>query len=123
MATFGKTSNGIDSVADTAEQKRVSKATPSVNGTLTKITARVWYQSFGGAATSMNAKAVIYSDNAGEPNALLAVSDEVTVNNSSEQEIDFPFSGENQIEVISGTDYWIGCHNDSASILAHQIKA
>jgi hypothetical protein len=70
--------------------------------------ARIWN---GGTVTS-NTKLVIYSDTAGEPDALLAVSDEflLTTAMSSEAARAYTFSGANQISITSGTPYWIGVH-------------
>lgn len=106
MATFGKTTNGTLFTQSSADRKRVSAAVPASSGTATKITLRTWVES-----GSTVAKGVIYSDNAGAPNALLAVSDEVTISNTSEAEVDFPLSGANQISIVSGTTYHIGFHH------------
>lgn len=106
MATFGKTSDGASETASSADRKRVSSASPSTNGTATKITVRCRLD----AAGSTVAKGIIYSDTTGAPDALLATSDEVTVNSTTEAEVDFPLSGGNQIAVTSGTTYWIGVH-------------
>src|SRR3990167_10457982 len=103
MLTFGKTSNGDSSSGTSTETKKVSQATPIKDGVLTNLRARIWR----GAGTA-NAKAVVYSDNAGQPDALLATSDEVSISNTSESEVNFPFSGGNQINLTAGTPYWIG---------------
>src|SRR3990167_6995396 len=106
MATFGKTTDGSSMITGIGAAKFVSTASPSSSGIATKLTARLDLS----AAGSVPAKGVIYSDNAGSPDALLATSDEVTVTNTTEQAIDLPFSGANQLTVSSGTNYWIGIH-------------
>ena len=111
MAVFGKTTNGADSIQQNGQRKVVSKATPSSNGTVTSLTARIWRSS-----ANPLARAVIYADNAGAPGALLATSDELTISNSSEAEITFTFSGGNQISIVSGTPYWIGILFDAQTM-------
>src|SRR3990167_1846810 len=97
MATFGKTTDGSSMITGIGAAKFVSTASPSSSGIATKLTARLDLS----AAGSVPAKGVIYSDNAGSPDALLATSDEVTVTNTTEQAIDLPFTG---------TNHWIGIH-------------
>lgn len=108
MATFGKTTDGASTQQYTSDRKLVSKASPASNGTVTGGTVRIYTAS----AVNVPCRAVIYSDNAGEPNALLAVSDDTSFNSASEIAVNFTFSGANQISVVAGTDYWIGVHYD-----------
>jgi len=82
----------------------VCSATPSSSGTVTNGHGRVRITATG----TTSAKMVIYSDSGGEPNAPLAVSDEVTVDWTTSTETNFAFSGANQISIVSGTPYWIG---------------
>lgn len=105
MATFGKTTNGADQSQSSTDRKKVSSAVPASSGTATSITIR-------GRITAENTviKGVIYSDNAGAPDALLAVSDEITVNSTTEQDWTGALSGGQQIAITSGTTYWIGWH-------------
>ena len=110
-ANFGKTTNGSSSGASTLDKKVASSFTPSGSGILESLTARVWVTS-----DSTLARGFIYSDNGGSPAALLAVTDDKTVSNTSEQEVTFTFSGSNQIAITEGTTYWIGVHwNDPGS--------
>ena len=51
-----------------------------------------------------------YSDSAGSPTNLLAVTDDSTFTNTTEWEVTANFTGGNQITVNSGTQYWIGFH-------------
>jgi hypothetical protein len=103
MATFGKLTDGAAASTGSVDQKFVSAATPTTSGVVTKATIRVWVSS-----GSTTAKAVIYGDTAGAPGALLATGDEVTISNTTEQAIDFSFSGAQQISVVANTQYWIG---------------
>lgn len=106
MATFGRTDDGSSSNSITADQKWVTPATPTGGGVVTKLTCRCWVNNTG----STVAKGVIYSDAAGEPDALLATSDEVAITNNVEGANEFPFSGGAQITVVGSTQYWIGIH-------------
>lgn len=106
MATFGNTGNGANVQTQSADRKYAYKASPSTSGIVTGGTARVWLS----AAGSSNAKLIIYSDNSGEPDALLAVSDEVAITNTSEQAINFTFSGVNRLSITASTQYWVGIH-------------
>lgn len=105
MATFGKTDDGTNQTNITVDQIMVSSGSPASSGTATKLTMRCWV-----ASTSTVARGVIYSDVLGEPSALLATGDEVTISNTSVAEVDFPLSGLNQIAILSGVTYWIGTH-------------
>ena len=103
MATFGKTTNGASQSQSSTDRKKVSSAVPASSGTATSITIR-------GRVTVENTviKGVIYSDSGGLPDALLAVSDEITVNSTTEQDWTGALTGGNQISITSGTTYWIG---------------
>jgi hypothetical protein len=103
MPTFGQTGNQGSSSASTADKTAVSVATPGSSGTVDSATARVFMS--GGSTL---AKFCIYADNAGEPGAKLAESNQITISNTTEQAINFPFSGVNRINIVSGTPYWIG---------------
>jgi hypothetical protein len=96
-STFGYT--GVsDSNASTFGGLYVSNFTsPADLGNITQITAFI-------ATGGTLAKAVIYSDNNGKPNALLAQSSQVSVSGASGTWINFPiiYSGE------SNTPYWLG---------------
>lgn len=105
MATFGKITNSSGSTSSSIDRKKVSSAIPSSNGTATSITIR-------GRVTSENTviKGVIYSDSGDAPDALLATSDEITVNSSTEQDWTGNLTGAQQISITAGTKYWIGFH-------------
>ena len=106
MSTFGNTGDGANVQTQSADRKYAYKASPSTSGIVTGGTARVWLS----AAGSSNAKLIIYSDNSGEPDSLLAVSDQVAITNTSEQAIDFTFSGVNRLSITASTQYWVGIH-------------
>lgn len=105
MATFGKLTDGASNSTSSADSKIASSASPSTNGTVQSLTARVWVSS-GTSAT----RAIIYSDAAGVPGNLLAVSADLTVSNTTEAANTFTFSGANAINIVAGTTYWIGVH-------------
>lgn len=96
----------------------VCSATPASSGTVTAGSGRVRITSAG----STKAKVIIYSDSGGEPNAPLAVSDEVTVDWTSSTDTSFPFSGANQISVTGGTAYWIGFMFDDPGTPSFEMK-
>lgn len=102
-ATFGKTTDGAGSTSSAVDRKKVSSAVPSSSGTATSISVRGAM-----ATTTCVIKGVIYADSSGAPGALLAVSDEITVNSTTVQEWVGNFSGANRINIVSGTTYWIG---------------
>lgn len=109
MATFGTTADGANASNWSIDRACLSSGSPASSGTATKLTARIWLI---GGATSCKVKGIIYANSGGNPGALLAVSDEVTITNTVEQAVDLPLSGANQISVVSGTTYWIGYHNE-----------
>lgn len=104
MATFGKTTNGGSTSNSSANRVWVSKHSPGTSGVIQTGHARC----FLSAAGSTNLKACVYADSSGEPGALLAESDVLVLTSTTEAERVFTFSGENIIEVVGGTDYWIG---------------
>lgn len=103
--SFGNTTNGGGSTGITVDRITVSPATPTSSGIITAGHARVWVS--GG---SSNSRLVVYSDLAGEPNNLLAVSDVLVITGTSETQENYTFSGVNQIGITAGTSYWIGVH-------------
>ena len=103
MPTFGKLTDGAGASASTANKTAVSTATPSASGVVVAGHMRMWIAS-GSTTTAM----VIYADSGGSPAALLAQSDALTLSNTSEAQVDYTFSGSNQIAIVNGTAYWIG---------------
>lgn len=103
VTQLGNTTNGTGSSSSSANKTVVSKATAFVDGTVTDGHARLWVDS-GTASVQM----VVYSDNAGNPDALLGLSNSVTISNTTETLIDFVFSGVQQAGITTGDDYWIG---------------
>lgn len=108
MATFGKTTNGASTQSYTSDRKLVSLATPTTSGTVTAGVCRM----YTATAVSVPVRMVIYSSTAGEPDALLAVSDDTSFNSNTEADRAFTFSGANQIQITGGVGYWIGPHYD-----------
>lgn len=107
MATFGKTDVGAtDAAFPSANSKSACKFTLSEAGYVTKLT--IYYQSAGGHEGG-NAKGLIYSvDESGEPDALIAVTEEVAVPYSIFDWVEFPFSSPVYLEA---GDYYLGAHS------------
>lgn len=105
MATFGKTSNGASSTLHNAGRLTLSQAVLSEAAILSKG----WFRSLSSNTTqAKHFKFVIYSDNAGEPDALLHTSAEATYTSTSAAFRDAAFAGES---LAAGT-YWIGAIYD-----------
>src|SRR5688572_16038673 len=106
MATFGKATDGTNVQTFSGDRIYLSTATPSSSGTVTNGNGRVRVTSAG----TSEVRCVIFADNGGTPDggAFLAMSDEVIVDWTTSTDTDFPFSGGNQISIVSGTPYWIG---------------
>jgi hypothetical protein len=100
MATFGNTVGHNTNISALATNfKQGSKYTLSEDGTVTKLSL------FMRDATGV-ARAVIYTDAAGSPDALMAVSNEVTFSSSgSDIWVDFPLPAG---VPLSAGDYWLG---------------
>lgn len=113
MANFGNETDGASSTtildAD-GDNKWVSSASPASSGTVVSMTHRLHV-----TAGSVNVRGIIYSDNAGAPGTLLAVTDDGNVTGTAEAAVTLNFSGANIISITSGTTYWIGLHWQSPS--------
>src|SRR3546814_79480 len=104
METFGRIGDGGSSSGSSADSDLVNRSTETSSeapssGALVDVRARLWVDS-----GSTLAKGVIY-DSSGN---LLAVGDEITISNTSEDEIVLPFSGANAISIVGGTSYSYG---------------
>ena len=105
MATFGQTGNNASSSASSADSEIANKAadaesTPASNGTLDAVVARLFLSDVG----STVARGIIWDVDGN----LLATGDEVTISNTTEQEITLPFSGASRISLVAGTKYSYG---------------
>ena len=106
MATFGQTGDGTNTGTSSADANLANRSTeanssPASNGTLVSVNARLWLSATG----SSKMQAALWDASTGAP---LCVSDEVTVTNTTEQEIVFNFSGGNAISLTAGTSYTYG---------------
>jgi len=101
VATFGKLTNGSSSTSSSSDKCVVSAATPATSGTITAASARLWMSS-GSTAVRF----VIYSDTGGVPDVLLGQSTAVTLSVTTETQIDFTLP--TGVDVVQGTQYWIG---------------
>jgi hypothetical protein len=76
MSTFGKTTDGATNTASTVDKKAASSASPATSGTVSSMTFRTWNSGAG----TYKIRGFIYSDTAGAPDALLAVTDDGVIN-------------------------------------------
>lgn len=104
LSQLGQTSNSGSSSTSSSDKTVLSRFTASTTGTLVTGHARLWLSASGSAATSL----CVYSDVSSAPGTRLAQSTVVSVTNTTEDEIDFVFTGGNQITITNGTSYWIG---------------
>lgn len=116
--TCGETGNNSSSQNNSSDRKVLSSCSPVSSGTLTSGVARVNLDAAGSSAS----KLVIYSSTLGEPDALLATSDEVTITNTTEEAISYTFSGAEQIAITSGTTYWVGIHYTDPGVPSVQVS-
>ncbi|MDX6505131.1 MAG: hypothetical protein QOE29_2256, partial [Gaiellaceae bacterium] len=109
--TFGTTTIGTSTDLASADYKEVSRYT-AVAGTVTKLTGYI--SGLGPNTGSQLVRAVMYADSAGNPGALLGVSNAVTVAAGQPWGwVDFPFPS--AIPVSAGTiwmGYIAGANND-----------
>lgn len=100
---LGNTADDASSSSSSGNKTTVSKFTAAASGTVTVGHARLWVDS-GTASVQM----CVYADSSGAPGALLALSNALTISNTTEAVNDFTFAGAQQASITSGTDYWIG---------------
>lgn len=112
-----------NSVSILSDIKIASKLTTTSSGTLKS--GRVKLRSADSFTEPSSIKMVVYSDNAGAPDALLATSDEITVNPDGTTRAwrYFTFSGANQIAIANATDYWYGIIISAASPVTVQMSS
>ena len=119
MATFGDLDGaGTNVQTFSGDRSYVDQATPASSGVVTNGRGRVRLTATG----STLARMVIYSDSGDEPDAKLALSDEVTVDWTVSAETNFPFSGANQISIVSGTPYWRGFIFDDPGVPSFEMR-
>jgi len=105
IQTFGQTGDGSNTGTSSADANLANRSTeanssPASNGTLVSVQARLWLS----AAGSSLAQAALW-DSSGN---LLATSGEITITNTTEQELTFTFTGGNAISLTAGTGYTYG---------------
>jgi hypothetical protein len=103
MTTLGKTTTGTTTTSSSGNKTVVSPATASASGTLATGQFRVLITSGTG-----DLNLVVYADSGGSPGALLAVSDTLTISNTTMAWNVFTFSGANQISITNATTYQVG---------------
>lgn len=108
MSTFGYETIGATPSADWANYKAVDKFALSEDGDISKLTAAL-----ANGASACHAKAIIYSDSAGSPDALIATGAEVAIADSqAEGWVDFPMAS--VVSLDAGT-YWLGVIGDASA--------
>lgn len=103
MTVLGLNTAGSTTNTSSGNKCVVSPFTPSTSGTV--VSGGVYSAIDGGTG---NMTVVVYADSSGLPGALLATSDAFAVTNTTLAFNTTTFSGANQINVSSGTQYWIG---------------
>src|SRR5690242_14384326 len=78
VTQLGNTMDSASTSASSANKTVVSKATASVNGTITAGHARLWVD-----AGTASVKMCVYADSSGTPGSLLALSDALTLSNTT----------------------------------------
>jgi hypothetical protein len=112
--TFGKTAIGASWVNVAVNFKQASAYVLPVSGTVTKLS--IYMDGNGSGVGDQLLKAVIYSDVAGVPTALLGTSVEVTITDGQAPGwVDFTFSV--PIDLLAGT-YWLGLIAGDVSVTA-----
>ena len=101
MTALGKTTNGTGESFSSAAKTVVSKHTASATENIISGAARLWVDT-GTASVRM----CVYADSAGDPGALVSISDAEIISNTTEAEIPFTFPGTDG--VVNGSDYHIG---------------
>lgn len=111
--TIGSTSNGSDITSSGSTRHRVSLANAATRvSDVDEMFIRIWIDS-----GSADVYGVVYEDDGGQPGNLLYTSDLVTVSNTSNQEVSFPFSS--PFDVEAGTSLWIGYRNITSDGTLH----
>jgi pimeloyl-ACP methyl ester carboxylesterase len=104
--TFGNTNVGTYQDQNDAHAKSASYFTCNYTGTITDIFAYVAREDAVG-----DGAAAIYADNEGSPGALIAATDEATVNTTFSW-VDFPLLS--PVNVTAGTGYWLAISSNNA---------
>jgi len=109
--TFGRRNYGNGDINNLlTDQKGVCKFTLPEKGEIEKLTIYGHFPYSGPAPPKI--KGVIYSDSAGSPSTLLAVTEELSVSYSAVRLIDLPFAS--RITLEAG-DYWLGIHHEEGA--------
>lgn len=106
--TFGNATTGTENLSTQANRKEVSKFVMTEYGQVTKLTGYLK----GDGAASMSMRGVIYTDSAGDPDAFLGSTAEVTIALGDEVYAWRDFSFAVPVALEPGT-YWIGYHTDA----------
>lgn len=110
IGELGKTTDGANNTSSGSSRKRVSVHTMTEDGANLSAFIRC-YVSTG----TQNVRALIYTDLAGEPGEILAVSDELVVSNTTAQWNEFTFPAAQRRFLQNGVAYWVGYINEANS--------
>ena len=88
------------------------KASPDSSGIINSAS----FYGYTDSGATRNFRGVIYSYDSSSSGTLLAYTDDVAYTNTSASKLTASFSGDNIIEVSSGTNYWIGIHGDGGGV-------
>lgn len=100
---LGNTTDSASTSASSGDKTSVSKFTATASGKVTAGHARMFVDT--GTA---QVKLCIYADSSGVPGAKLSESAVLTLSATVETQQDFTFTGANQVDIVTGTAYWIG---------------
>lgn len=99
----GKTDSGSSTTASSADKIIASRHVASASGTLTEGRFRGWLSASG----STNSKMLVYSDDGGDIDELLAESDQISIATTSEGIREYLFTGADQIDIDEDVAYWV----------------
>lgn len=108
---YGKTAAGATAKNLSANQMYAVHVTPTQNGYTKKLTWRL--DGLGTGSGNVQTRALLYSDNAGEPGTLLAQSDAVTIADGAAA-ANVPYTLDKAIRITNGTKYWVALHVGAA---------
>lgn len=103
MTVLGKNTAGSTTTSSSGNKAVVSPVTASVTGKVLSGGFKVAVDTGTGSAV-----VCVYADSSGAPGALLAISNTITITNTTSAFLTTTFTGTNQIILTSGTSYWVG---------------
>lgn len=111
--TFGNTSI-VGGVAVAAGWWQFVQASPASSGSISSISATLRTD-----PGTNKFRGVIYSYDSSTTGTLLAYTDEVSYSNTADLLLTANFSGANIIDVVAGTNYWLGVIGSASAVQAY----